>query len=248
MKMLADMDLMIRYVVGNHDHHLVVQYQEDEFMERMARGDLYPVYVPSLCWRQTINGLKIEMLYPTYQTSCGHRTFLFTHGHHLDGIQAFSLQVVEKLRRLSGEEVLPADLEMMMTYVYESIYRSACIGEMVNFEDRIWKVSSLLQWFKAGIFRGSRFLPVKRQYESILKFLRDQNLGRVDCFIYADTHRAGIYQKRDGPLAVNAGCFTREQGKGPCLETPDTYLILNEEGLVLRQLGGTEPLYLCELL
>jgi hypothetical protein len=47
---------------------------------------------------------------------------------------------------------------------------------------------------------------------------------------------------------VNAGSFTREQEKGSCLETPDTYLILNEEGLVLRQLGRTEPLYLCELL
>jgi len=248
LKRLADMDLKIRYVVGNHDHHLVVQNQEDEFMERVARGDLYPVYVPSLRWSQTINGLNIEMLYPTYQTRCCHRTVLFTHGHHLDGIQAFSMQVVEKLRRLSGEELLPADLEMMMTYVYESIYRSACIGEMVNFEDRIWKVSGLLQWFKAGIFRGQRFLPVKKQYESILKFLRDQNLGKVDCFVYGDTHRAGIYQRRGGPLAVNAGSFTREQEKGSCLETPDTYLILNEEGLVLRQLGRTEPLYLCELL
>ena len=61
--------------------------------------------------------------------------FLFTHGHHLDGIQTFTMQLVEKLRRLSGEEFLPADLEMMMTYAYESIYRSAYIGEMVSFEE-----------------------------------------------------------------------------------------------------------------
>jgi UDP-2,3-diacylglucosamine pyrophosphatase LpxH len=248
LKSLSDMDLKIRYVVGNHDHHLVVQNQEGEFMERVARGDLYPVYVPSICWGQTINGLNIEMLYPTYQANFGHRTVLFAHGHHLGGIQAFSMQVVEKLRRLSGEELLPADLEMMMTYVYESIYRSAYIGEMVNFEDRIWKVSGLLQWFKAGIFRAQRFKPVERQYESILKFLRDQNLGKVDCFVYGDTHRAGIYQGMGGPLAVNAGSFTHDQGKGSCLETPDTYLIITEEGLVMRQLGRTKPLYLCELL
>lgn len=32
LKSLYDMDLKIRYVVGNHDHHLVVLNQEDEFM------------------------------------------------------------------------------------------------------------------------------------------------------------------------------------------------------------------------
>ena len=119
LKRLSRENLMIRYVVGNHDHHLVVQKQEAEFMERAARGDLYPVYIPSLSWRRTFCGLDIEMIYPAYRARCCHRTFLFTHGHHLDGIQNFTLQMVEKLRRLSGEEFLPADLEMMMTYAYE---------------------------------------------------------------------------------------------------------------------------------
>jgi len=247
LKRLSQEDLKIRYVVGNHDHHLVVQKQEGEFMERTARGDLFPVYIPSLRWRQTINGLNIDMLYPTYRVSCCHRTVLFTHGHHLDGIQTFTMQLVESLRRLSGEELLPADLEMMMTYAYESIYRSACIGEMVSFEDRIWKASNLLHRFTYGAFRKQRFASVEGQYDAILKFLRDQNQGMVDCFIYGDTHRAGIYQRKGGPLAVNAGCFTREQGKGSGIETPNTYIFLNEEGLALRQLGRSQSLYLCEL-
>jgi predicted phosphodiesterase len=102
LKRLAEMDSRILYVVGNHDHHLVVLNQEDEFMERMARGDIYPVYVPSLRWNQTIDGHSIEMHYPTYQTSCCQRTFLFTHGHHLNGIQAFSMQMVKRLRRISA--------------------------------------------------------------------------------------------------------------------------------------------------
>ena len=247
LKRLSQEDLKIRYVVGNHDHHLVVQKQEGEFMERTARGDLFPVYIPSLRWRQTINGLNIDMLYPTYRVSCCHRTVLFTHGHHLDGIQTFTMQLVESLRRLSGEELLPADLEMMMTYAYESIYRSACIGEMVSFEDRIWKASNLLHRFTYGVIRKQRFDSVEGQYDAILKFLRDQNQGMVDCFIYGDTHRSGIYQRKGGPLAVNAGCFTREQGKGSGIETPNTYIFLNEEGLALRQLGRSQSLYLCEL-
>jgi len=248
LKRLSQDNLKIRYVVGNHDHHLVVQKQEGEFMERAARGDLYPIYIPTLRWRLNFCGLDIDMLYPTYRARCGHRTFLFTHGHHLDGIQTFTLQLVEKLRRLSGEEFLPADLEMMMTYAYESIYRSACIGEMVSFENSIWKASSLLLRFNAGVFSHQRLASVEGQYEAILKFIRERNLGKIDCFIYGDTHRAGIFQRKGGPLAVNAGCFTHEQGNVSRLGTNDTYLLLDEGEMAIRQLGRKKPLLLYELL
>lgn len=238
----------IRYVIGNHDHHLLVLHQEDEFMERVERGDLYPVYIPTLRWQQIVDNLNIDMFYPIYRSRCSHRNIVFTHGHHLGGVQAFSMQVVRKLRRFSGEETLPADLETMMTYAYESIYRSASIGEMVNFEDRLWKASGLLQWFKAGVTHSSRFTPVEKQYPAILRFLRDQNLGNADCFIYGDTHRAGIYQRKGGPLAVNAGSFLPDDGCGSIPELPDTYLLIGDDGLTLRQLGRREPLFVCELL
>ncbi len=248
LKRLGEEDLKIHYVVGNHDHHLVVQKQESDFMERTARGDLFPVYSPSLRWRQTINGLNIDMLYPTYRIRCCHRTVLFTHGHHLAGIHIFTMQMMERIRRLYGEELLPADLEMMMAYAYESIYRSSYIGEMVSFEERIWKASSLLQRITTGVFHDHHLASVEAQYEAIEGFIRDRNLGEIDCFIYGDTHRAGIFQRMGGPLAVNAGSFTRIPGKGSRIETPDTYIILDEDGLALRQLGKAEPLFLCELL
>jgi UDP-2,3-diacylglucosamine pyrophosphatase LpxH len=235
-------------VVGNHDHHLVVQKQEREFMERAARGDLFPVYIPSLCWNLTISGLRLEMFYPAYRISCCHRSVLFAHGHHLDGMQSVSMQVVEMMRRRSGEEMMPSDLEMMMAYAYESIYRSAAIGELIAFEDHLWKASSLLHKFKEGLFRRQRYAPVERQYEAIQKFLREQNPEKVDCFIYGDTHRPGIFQRQGGPLAVNTGSFTREPGKESAQRRPDTYLLLNESGLVMRQLGHTKPLFLIELL
>jgi len=246
---LSELDLKVKYVVGNHDHHLSVMNQESDFLERAASGDLYPIYTPNLRWSQVINGLKMEMRYPIYRARCHSRTYLFTHGHHLDGVQAFSISMVEQLRRLSGEEVSPADLEMMMTYAYESIYRSSYIGEMVDFEERLWKVSSVFHRFKAGVLRTLRFTPVERQYEAILKFIRDQGLGKVDCFIYGDTHKADLYQRGGGPMAINTGCFTREEGKGPDPEgLPNTYMIMNEEGLALRQMGRREPLFLCEYL
>jgi hypothetical protein len=240
----------MRYVVGNHDHHLVVQKQEAELMERTARGDLYPVYVPAIRWLRTFCGIDIEMLYPTYRARCCGRSILFTHGHHLDGIQNITLQMVEKLRRLSGKESLPADLEMMMTYAYEGIYRSACIGEMASFENSIWKASSLLQRFNAGVFSNQHqhHASVEGQYEAILKFIRERGLGKTDCFIYGDTHRAGIFQKHGGPLAVNTGCFMRERGCDTHHETPDTYMFMDEKGLAIRQLGRKRPLFLCEFI
>jgi UDP-2,3-diacylglucosamine pyrophosphatase LpxH len=244
---LSEHDLKVKYVVGNHDHHLAVMSRESDFLERAARGDLYPIYTPNLRWSQVINGLQMEMRYPIYRARCNSRTYLFTHGHHLDGVQAFSISMVEQLRRLSGEEISPADLEMMMTYAYESIYRSSYIGEMVDFEERLWKVSSMFQRFKAGLQRTFRFTPVERQYDAILRFIRDQSLGKVDCFIYGDTHKADLYQKGGGPMAINTGSFTREDGRDS-EDLPNTYMIMDEEGLALRQLGRPEPLFLCEYL
>ncbi|HOV81215.1 MAG TPA: metallophosphoesterase [Methanothrix sp.] len=266
---LEEAGLKIRYIVGNHDHHLVVQKQEAEFMERAARGDIFPVYIPALCWKQTFAGIDVEMLYPCYTKRLCRRTFLFTHGHHLDGIQTLTLQIVERMRRLSGEEILPSDLEMMMTYAYESIYRTAYIGEMVSFEDLIWRASGLLH--SMAPFSRQRPSSVQGQYDAILQFIRDRHMDRVDCFIYGDTHRSGIFQRRGGPLAVNSGCFTREKAAGPAPwhatgtaagqpgnrqasrniapggETSETYMLLDDGCLALRQLGRQKPLFICEL-
>lgn len=248
LKQLSRMDISIRYVIGNHDHHLVVQKQEAQFMERAARGDLQQVFVPALRWHKTIAGLDIEMLYPTYKTRSSHRDFLFTHGHHLDSIQTLTLQLVDKLRRITGEKSLLSDREMMMTYTYESIYRSASFGEMVSVEDSIWKASSLLLKFNSCVSSRQRMASVEGQYEAIQQFIRERGIGRVDCFVYGDTHRAGIFQRIGGPLAVNTGCFMREQSELSGFETADTYLLLDEDGLALRQMGKKKPLYLCELL
>lgn len=244
---ISDMGLKVKYVVGNHDHHLAVMSRESAFLERAARGEIYPLYIPNLMWNQVINGLQMEMCYPIYTVRCCGRRYLFTHGHHLDGVQAFSISLVEQLRKLSGEEISPSDLEMMMTYAYESIYRSSYVGEMVGFEESLWRVSSIFHRVKAELLRTLRFTPVERQYEAILGFIRDQGVGKVDCFVYGDTHKADLFQRRGGPMAINTGCFTREKQRSS-EDLPNTYMIMDEEGLALRQLGRKKPLFLCEYL
>ncbi|HOT06663.1 MAG TPA: metallophosphoesterase [Methanotrichaceae archaeon] len=237
---LAELDVPIRYVVGNHDHHMMVMRQERALLDRMARGDLFSIYYPHLSWSQTIDGLKLDMAYPTYTASVGDRRFLFTHGHHLNGVQALSLQVVENLRRLSGEPVSPADLERLMTYAYESIYRSSYVGEFVELEERIWKASTVLDRVRSGIRKTFRFIPVERHYGSILEFMHERQIGPVDCFVYGDTHRPDIFKKGKGPLVANAGCFSSEN-VGPN-DPVNTYLVLQEDRISLRQLGLPEPL------
>lgn len=68
--------------------------------------------------------------------------------------------------------------------------------------------------------------------------------GRIDCFVYGDTHKAGMCRKGDGPLAVNAGSLTHERKNGNFEEVPNTYMIVDDAGLTIRQLGRQEPLFM----
>jgi len=250
MQRLSEQNVRISYVIGNHDHHLMIMNQESDIMERAARGETFSVYLPNMSWYQTIHSVGLEMYYPVYTKIRRNRRFIFTHGHHLNGVSSFPLQLVETIRCLSGESPCPADLERMMAYAYESIYRSSYIGEMAELEERLWKISSVFDRVKSGILKTLKFTPVERQYDSIMRFICDQKLGPVDCFVYGDTHRAGIYRRDEGPLAVNTGCFTGDARRDLIPdpeEIPDTYLVLSDLKATVRQLGRSEPIFVQEI-
>ncbi|MFB3765290.1 MAG: UDP-2,3-diacylglucosamine diphosphatase [Methanotrichaceae archaeon] len=238
-KRLSELDVQISYIVGNHDHHMAVMSQESEFLERIARGDAYPVYIPSMRWRQVINGLRITTFYPVYTISLFGRRILFTHGHHLNFMGDLYLRL-EKLRLLSGKEISPADMETMITCAYEGIYRSSYIGEIASLEERIWSASSALHRFKTDIFKRS--MPTDAQYDAIARFIKERQFGNVDLFIYGDTHRPGVSQ-RNGLVVVNTGSFMHDGNgsSGKCIT--DTYLVMDEDGFALRQLGKQKPVF-----
>lgn len=238
-KKLSELEVPISYIVGNHDHHMAVMSQESEFLERIARGDAYPVYVPCMRWRQVINGLRINTFYPVYTANLSGRRMLFTHGHHLNVMGALYFQL-EKLRRLSGKEISPADMETMITCAYEGIYRSSYIGEIASLEERIWSASSALQRFKTGIFKKS--MPTEAQYDAITRFIRERQLGSVDCFIYGDTHLPGV-SRWNGLVVVNTGSFLHEGNGLSEKGITDTYLVMDEDGFALRQLGRQGPVF-----
>jgi len=231
---LDELGVRVSYVVGNHDHHMTIIRQELSLLERAARGEPFAVYLPNLRWSMNLAGLKMTFHYPTYEMLMGGRRLLFTHGHHLDGIKSLPVQIFEGIRRLSGEPVLPADLERMMAYAYESIYRSCYLGEAVEIEESLWRVTSIFERVRSGVLRTLRYSPVESQYDAILRFIRERHPGRVDCFIYGDTHQAAIYRKDGDLLVANAGSLA-DGGD-------NTYLILTDDEIRLRGFGRQEPL------
>lgn len=232
---LNDLNVRVSYVVGNHDHHMTIIRQELSLLERAARGETFAVYLPNLRWSMVLAGLSMMFHYPTYELEVGRRRVVFTHGHHLDGIKSLPVQIFEGIRRLSGEPVLPADLERMMAYAYESIYRSCYLGEAVEIEESLWRVSSVFERFRSGVLKTFRYSPVESQYDAILRFIKERQLGRVDCFVYGDTHQAAIYRRDDEILVANAGSLA-DGGD-------NTYLIITDEEIFLRGIGRPEPLF-----
>lgn len=237
-KRLSELDVKITYIVGNHDHHMAVMSQESDFLDRIARGDANHVYVPSRRWRQVINGLGINTFYPVYTARLFGQRILFTHGHHLN-VMGSLYHHLEKLRGFSGKGISPSDMEMMITCAYESIYRSSYIGEIASLEDRIWSASSAFHRFKTGIFK--RPSPTEAHYNAITRFINERQLGHVDYFIYGDTHMSGVC-RRNGMVVVNAGSFTHDANGQSRSDITDTYLVIDEDGLSLRQLGRQEPI------
>ncbi len=110
----------------------------------------------------------------------------------------------------------------------------------MEFEQKLWKISCLV---KQNECRDSeKYAPVE-QNEAILDFLRDQRVGKVDCFVYGDTNKASIYRRDGGPLAINAGSLTCERRNGNSEELPDTYIVIDKDCVAVRQMGRQEPLF-----
>jgi len=155
------------------------------------------------------------MFYPTYQTRCCHRTFLCTQrpssGRRAGHIHAGDGGAEKALWRRAAACRSRDDDDLCLRE-----HLSLCLhwgdGEFGELSVEFLRSAAMDH---GRCFKRYSFISVERQYEAILGFLRDHNLGRVDCFIYGDTHQAGIYQRKGGPLAMNAGSFMRESKKVP---------------------------------
>jgi hypothetical protein len=177
---------------------------------------------------------------------------LFMHGHHLDLLQTFSPNLTNYIRLLFArifqrrkyESLLDDEnFEVALASAYEPFYRNALMGEILTVEDGLWKIPSSLGLIKSHACKTLRFTPVQQMYRSIGTYLK-RFKEKPEIFVYGHTHAADAYKKERGVLAVNTGCWLKEDN--PSIwnnpeEIPNTYVLL-DDALVVRQLGKEEAI------
>jgi len=162
----------IVYVVGNHDHHLLIRHIEQEEAQAIAaRKGLSSPYRPQLDFhRSFLRGLFPEearpaflVRYPDHTIRLGDKRLIFHHGHHLaclqEGLDFFSfapLFIVEKLEERPLERLSRKDLERGSTIFFEAMHAIA-LGERTPA-----KINRLWDWLQ--LIRGG--------WEGLCHFLR----------------------------------------------------------------------------
>jgi predicted phosphodiesterase len=76
--------------------------------------------------------------------------------------------------------------------------------------------------------------------ENYITHLKEQ----TQVFLYGHTHAADAYKKSNGVLAVNTGCWLKEEDPGIWgnpEQIPNTYVVI-DDAITVRQLGKEEPI------
>jgi predicted phosphodiesterase len=267
---LSKVGARIVYVIGNHDHHAFISCLESNFLDDVAKGEISPMdYSPESDFDQRflrgLVDLDYRVVYARYWKEVEGKSFLFTHGHHLDPVQVTVPRIEKTIRHILGwlesserkpkkvpkfawDWSQPKDLEKELADSYEAIYRKATMGEFVALENGVWRIVSGVGFIYPGLgYATGRFVPVQNQYSDILKLVG--SLGKkVSCFVYGHTHVAGAYGK-NGLYAVNSGCWLKEPDPNQwdnlrtriVEERPNTYITIDDK-ITLRQLGQPAPI------
>ncbi|MBM4241874.1 MAG: hypothetical protein FJ150_09485 [Euryarchaeota archaeon] len=234
-KSISEFNTDIVFVVGNHDHHLVIMDHEAKFMNNLERtGETQKTifssqlelnnFLDNIC---PVKSVKIK--YPYHIKKIDGKCFVFQHGHHLDFFQTLMPSMMTSLSsfletifsKLTGKKSVEnvyyprqEKFETIMSHTYENLYQSAFVGEYVKLENGFWTIPKTMGTLWGNVCKTLRYTPVSRQYESILKFVRKYyENNNVSCFVYGDTHKAGGYFGDGTLLAVNSGCWIDEPNK-----------------------------------
>jgi UDP-2,3-diacylglucosamine pyrophosphatase LpxH len=242
---VSKLNAKIVYVIGNHDHHIMIMYQERVIMDGIMTKTLAETGFSSehIYHNGFLRGLfqcecPLEIWYPEYQVEVEHKHILLMHGHHLSELQTIVPRVLIGLRRgilksllRLGPRYTDEELEANMTRAYENLYLSA--GK--DFKG----IANPIKTLNETITKKRR--PVEQDYLHIIDFLEDHDKKDVSCFIYGHTHKPGVYRKESHELfVVNTGCWLKEpfsEWKSDSKEFPNTYLVIDDH-LTLKRLGG----------
>jgi UDP-2,3-diacylglucosamine pyrophosphatase LpxH len=262
MSRIARLASKVTYVIGNHDHHMFLTCQESRFLNELNRPEVNePDFSPEQDLGKFIledlisNGCELDVLYGRYWKQHMGLRLLLMHGHHLDLLQTFAPNFANSVRLLlsrvfrssdyhRSREVLSNErnFEIALASSYEPLYRNALMGEIVTVENGLWKVPGLLGLVKSHTCKTFRFTPVQQMYGSIENYLQRFKEG-PDVFVYGHTHQADAYKKKGRVLAVNTGCWLKEEDPSSWNnpeEIPNTYVMI-DDAVTVRQLGVSQP-------
>ncbi len=269
-KAISELNTDIIYVVGNHDHHLVMMDHEARFIENLRETGT----IQEMEFSHNIVNLEnflnkicptssISIKYPYHMENISGKGFVFWHGHHLDFFQTlipklmtskikkfFQTLISKMIGRVPYYPDDEREFETIMSHTYENLYQSAFVGEYAAIENGLWSIPKTAGAFWGGVCKTLRYTSVERQYKSILNFVRKYHTeDPISCFVYGDTHKADIYQKNKNQLlAVNSGCWIREPNReawGNPEEKPNTYITIDDK-IIIKQFdpesGKSKPL------
>jgi UDP-2,3-diacylglucosamine pyrophosphatase LpxH len=213
----------IIYIPGNHDHHVVRLYYEEEVMKRLRAGDLEPpeLTIPLVADCPALeplrpNGAKVPvfMTYPWHQVAVRGRTALLTHGHLL-GFFERSLwrprgRFLNAFLLKRNPSVGLDDMETFLSPYYEMVAMSTAVPGVVDGRYRFYRTVSrtakLLGFekeYRVSSFRDTSIEQNAVEIEALLDHFYEE---KPDYFIYGHTHRAALLElPLSGTLAVNCG-------------------------------------------
>ncbi len=213
------------YIPGNHDHHVVRLYYEEEVMKRLRAGDLEPpeLTIPLVADCPALeslrpNGAKVPlfMTYPWHQVSVRGRTALLTHGHLL-GFFERSLwrprgRFLNAFLLKRNPSVGLDDMETFLSPYYEMVAMSTAVPGVVDGRYRFYRTVSrtarLLGFekeYRVSAFRDTSIEQNAVEIEALLDHFYDE---KPAYFIYGHTHRAGMLElPLSGTQAVNCGSW-----------------------------------------
>lgn len=242
----------IKYVVGNHDHHVILLLEELAFAQSVQAGELHPPrYTVQLSYRDTFldslaPGLRIEVLYPHLQLrTTGGKHALLTHGHYLDAYMYFGLPLY--LPKLVGlfvrGRLSEKKFEQALTAQYELLYSTSAIDDVRKLETRTWSaVEALLQLARGRMLWSPRErrsmlrgLSLDGQVPYVRRFLLDHGGSLPEAFVFGHTHRPGILTfplRGEDVVLVNTGTW-----RGSLSVRAGTYAVLEEDNITLHKVG-----------
>lgn len=220
----------IIYIPGNHDHHAVRLYHNEQVSNRLRSGELEPppLTIPLVADCPVLEPLRPDgatvplfMTYPWHHVMVRGKTALLTHGHLLG---FFERSLWRPKRRFLNAFLLKKnpsvgldDMEAFLSPYYEMLSLSTAVPGVVDGRYRFYRIVSrtakMLGFegeYRVSSFRDTTIEENAIEIEALLDHFYEV---KPDYFIYGHTHRAATLDlPLSGTTAVNTGAWFNNPG------------------------------------